>query len=617
MNKLLPNEVFGLLKTNIDAHTLGISTISELLRQCGYKTIISNGFISDAVENIRRLNNLSILKNWINENRITRIGFSYRLDPKDGKEYFLELFYQLKNNNLLFEDGGVIKALFFAGLPDTCSLIQRYIKYKIIYFYGDESVNESLLSLGVPSEKLPNDLAADCKYDNDRNNLAKSIIENGEYLNCKPKDHFNYSNFGKKTDSIIERINISRDKNTLPIIRAHVGPYSINKEEAINEFIDWTVQLSKSGYLDVLSIGTSQLTQSNFGEDWQNKPNGGGVPINSPLDYARIWEAARPMLVRTYAGTKDIQNLASIYEKYLYTAWHALSFWWFCELDGRGKNSLLENLKEHFDTIKYIASISKPLEANVSHHFSFRGADDITYILSDYLTAKVAKNKGIKYFILQNMLNTPKYTWGIQDLAKSRVLIKIIKELEDNNFKVIIQTRAGLDYFSPDYEKAKIQLASVTALMDDIEPNNINSPEIIHVVSYSEAVILANPSIIDESVKITINTLDKYRELRKTKKIEDMSFNSNVQYRYDELLEEVKTIISLLENNINNLYTPEGFYKLFRDGILPVPFLIDNENKFPKAKHYQTRIINGSVKTVDIDGNTIPAVKRVKESMNI
>ena len=50
--------------------------------------------------------------------------------------------------------------------------------------------------------------------------------------------------------------------------------------------------------------------------------------------------------------------------------------------------------------------------------------------------------------------------------------------------------------------------------MDDIEPNNPNSPEIIHVVSYSEAVRLATPDIIEESIKITLGSLKAYRDLK-------------------------------------------------------------------------------------------------------
>ena len=68
--------------------------------------------------------------------------------------------------------------------------------------------------------------------------------------------------------------------------------------------MSWAKYLAETGYLDILSIGTSQLTQSNFGEDWGDRPNGGGVPINSPEEYRMIWEVSRPLLLRTYAGTK-------------------------------------------------------------------------------------------------------------------------------------------------------------------------------------------------------------------------------------------------------------------------------------------------------------------------
>ena len=126
-----------------------------------------------------------------------------------------------------------------------------------------------------------------------------------------------------------------------------------------------------------------------------------------------IAELAKPMLVRTYSGTKDVPWMARMHERSLNISWHALSFWWFCELDGRGNNDLLENLREHLEAVKYIATTGKPLEPNVPHHFAFRGGDDITYIISAYIAAKTAKILGIRHLILQNMLNTPKQTWGV------------------------------------------------------------------------------------------------------------------------------------------------------------------------------------------------------------
>ena len=305
-----------------------------------------------------------------------------------------------------------------------------------------------------------------------------------------------------------------------------------------------------------------------------------------------------PMLVRTYSGTKNVKRLAEIYEKSINIAWHALSLWWFNELDGRGPNTLYANLKEHIDTIKYIATTGKPVEANVSHHFAFRGCDDITYIVSVYLAAVMAKKCGTKTFILQNMLNTPRSTWGIQDIAKSRAMLNIIKELEDNSFRIILQTRAGLDYFKPNIEEAKVQLAAVTAMMDDIDPNNIYSPEIIHVVSYSEALYLATPNILNDSIKIVRHALKEYRKLKKCGLAFDV-MNDDIGERTFRLEMSARKIIGAMEDNIIDLYSPEGLYIAFVSGWLPVPELWTDSDEFMLAKGWKTRLINGGMELVD------------------
>lgn len=612
-HKVISNDVFGFIKPLVDVHTMGVFTMANLLRDCGYKVFIANDGVSEAVEDIHKVNNYSLLKRWITDHNITRIGFSYRLDPREGCDYFMSLYEHLKGDRMFKEDGGPITEVTFAGLPDTCELVKAKTGGKVLVFVGNETPVESLRMYGVPEESLPASLVNNHPYDNLRWDFAKKLIASERYKLEPAQDHYGYAECGKDNDSYVARLNYARSKHALPIIRTHSGPYNPNRLEALKEYNSWCQDLAKSRLLDVLSIGSSQLTQAHFGEKWDGLPNGGGVPVNSEAEYRVIRENANPMLVRTYSGTKDVPSLARIHERALNISWHALSFWWFDELDGRGHNTLLENLKEHFDTVKYIITTGKPVEPNVPHHFAFRGADDVTYIISGFLAAKACKKLGVRHLILQNMLNTPKYTWGIQDLAKGRTMLKLVRELEDDNFKVSLQSRAGLDYFAPDLEYAKVQLAAVTCLMDDIDPENNDSPEIIHVVNYCEAVRLATPPVIKESIQITLNALHEYRLARALGKVPNMKYDRETQERADALYAEAKGAIELLEANIPNLYTPEGFYKVFTEGFLPVPYLMDQKRKFKKATQWHTAIKNGGIKVVDDEGNVIDTLTRYRK----
>jgi hypothetical protein len=340
--------------------------------------------------------------------------------------------------------------------------------------------------------------------------------------------------------------------------------------------------------------------------------DGGGISIRSPEEYATIWRDARPMLVRTYAGTRNIPGLAAMHEKSLHIAWHALSFWWFCQLDGRGPHGLRENLEEHFQTMQFAALTGKALEPNVPHHFAFRGADDITFIVSGFLAAKAAKRAGIRTLVLQVMLNTPKYTWGIQDVAKARVLRELVRYLEDRHFQVILQPRGGLDYFSPDLEKAKAQLAAVTAMMDDLDPKDSHSPGIIHVVSYSEAVRLADPAVINESIQITRQAWAEYRLLKARGQIEDLGANEDLVRRSTELASQAKAVIAAIEELIPDPYSPAGFEAIFQAGFLPVPWLWEGRSQYPAAVAWQTKLIDGGVRIVDTAGKPIPVETRLE-----
>ncbi len=607
---------FGLVRPALDAHTLGLFSVQQLLEACGVRTVIADARTCGAFGQLDDADSPAIIERWLAENRITVLGFSFRLDPAEGAETFERLIHLLKSRRLWADQGGPLKGIYFAGLPQTCELVRRRVPSVAGVFTGDETSGETLRMLGIDPAVLPGDWVQGVAYDDARLAFGKDLVAKGKYMAVRPPARGGYDGFGTERDTVATRLRAATEARALPLMRAHVGPYLPDRDEAVRLFLDWTRRLAASGFLDVLSIGTSQLTQSHFGMDWGGLPNGGGVPLNSPEEFSAVWAAARPMLVRAYAGTRNIPELARMYERTIHIAWHALSLWWFCRIDGRGPYSLRENLEQHFETLRCVVETGKPFEPNVPHHFAFRGADDVTYVVSAYLAARAAKQSGIGCLILQNMLNTPKTTWGVQDLAKSRAMLYLLRGLQSRTFRVILQPRAGLDYFSSDLETAKAQLAAVTALMDDIEPRDTGSPPIIHVVSYSEASHLADPSVVDESIQIIRHALTEYRRLRATGAVDDMTHHPEVMHRTDELLGEARVVIDGIERSIPQAYSAEGLYRIFAAGFLPVPYLWECRDEFRRAVEWKTRVIHGAVKVVDEHGMPVSAADRVRRTLS-
>ena len=613
----IASDVIGLAKPLVDAHTLGVSRVDELLRACGFKTLVADDVVSEAFCTPAQADKSSLIRRWLSANQISILCFSYRLAAVDAVGIFRKLMYQLEFHQMLAKHGGRIKAVYFAALPGACDDIERIYGDDVSVFRGDETLAETLTIMGIDPSLAPSDMVGAHPYDDALESFGRNLVETCDYASALPVDRQTSPAFGSKREKAIDRIKHGRAYGLPPLMRAHAGPYQANRRDAVNLMESWCTELSRAGMLDVLSIGTSQLTQERFGEDWGDRPNGGGSPINSPGEYERIWQAARPMLVRTYAGTSGIPALAMMYEETMNIAWHTLSLWWFSRIDGRGPHAVLENLQEHFEALRLIASGARPYEPNVPHHFAFRGADDITYVVSAVLAARAAKSLGIRNLILQIMLNDPKYTWGVNDLAKARATLLLARELEDSDFHVHLQTRAGLDYLSHQESKAKAQLAGITALMDDIEPDNPHSPDIIHVVSYSEGSDLATPGIINDSVRITRCALDHYRMLRRQGHAEDMTGNPNVLERMSFLVQSAKEVLATIEECVDAPYTARGLYDIFRSGFLPVPELMFCRDEFPEAVKWTTKVRNGRVDIYEDDKLLPPRERmaRIKEGI--
>lgn len=603
--------VFGFIHPVHDVHTLGIVSAVRLLEDCGLRCCIAEHDVGECLRDLSILDNARLLRSWILGKNLGSLGFSYRLDPDDAVRIFSSLYTFLEDAALISWRGGPVRNLYFAGLPAACAVVSSRFPRLAAVFHGDESAVDTLEKFGISAMKLPVSILDCAVYDKARRDFARELVDSQEYQDCVPVDRSSSPAYGKRGERLVDRIHHGMTHGLPPLMRAHLGPYMADRREALSLFLEWTKKLAKGRFLDILSIGTSQLSQSRFGEDWAGAPDGGGVPINTPEEYSAVWEAARPMLVRTYAGTKNVPELAQMYEKRLDIAWHALSFWWFCLLDGRGPNTVALNLEEHFRTMRYIASTHKPLEPNVPHHFAFRGSDDLGYVLSGYVAAAAARRTGIRTLVLQIMLSTPKYIWGLQDLARARVLLKLVRSLENENFRVLLQPRGGLDYFSPEPVRAKEQLAEVTALMDDIEAGDDSSPQIIHVVGYSEGRGLADPGVVQESIKITAHALAEYRRLRRRGLVDDMRRNVEVAYREEFLMKEARMMIAAIERAIPNPYSPGGMYRMLASGVFALPWLTECREEFSAACAWKTRAIDGSIRVVDDAGKPLGVEDRL------
>ena len=107
-----------------------------------------------------------------------------------------------------------------------------------------------------------------------------------------------------------------------------------------------------------------------------------------------------------------------------------------------------------------------------------------------------------------------------------------------------------------------------------------------------------------------MSALHSYRFARQIGKVPNMKYDRDVTERYEELIYEAREAIKLLEQNIPNLYTPEGFNKVFVEGFLAVPYLIDQDRKFPKATMWKTAFKNGGIRVVDDGGKIISTEDR-------
>ncbi|MFX1492816.1 MAG: methionine synthase [Promethearchaeota archaeon] len=466
------------------------------------------------------------------------LGLSYRLTPSTLKpilQEFKEKYEKLKNKP---------QQLFFAGTPEVVKVAKGFNLFDE-YFIGGES-KYKIISI-----------------------LRKDLEASEETV--------------KISMELISRI---KWKKPYPVIRAHFGLPSMK------DTLKGIRKIADAGVLDVISIAPDQNTQANYfhPKDQVKELSGaGGVSIRSKKDFLNLHKArliGNYPLLRIYAGTRDFIKLAELYRETIHNAWAAIPIFWFNQMDGRGPLTLKESIKQHLEAIKWHGENNIPVEVNDPHHWSLRDAPDAVAVADMYLCGIIAKKLGVKHFIAQYMFNTPPSSSFDMDLAKILAKDELLRTLIDQNFSVIRQVRTGLASFPLNLAKAKGQLAAATMVQLSIKP------DIVHVVSYSEADHAALPEDVIESCKIVDQIINKVYS--SNLKITD----EKIQQRKKELIKQAKWIIDIIpylaRNNKefkNSYINYKVLNQIVKYGIFDAPHLKNNKFALGKIK---TKIINGA-----------------------
>jgi hypothetical protein len=477
------------------------------------------------------------------------VGISYRLTASTIRPLlvtFLKDFEEVEKKTI---------KLYFAGTPEVIDVVKEFKNFDE-YFIGGESKHRVI-----------------------------SILSNEKH------------NRKRKLDIPMDLIARIEWKKPYPIIRAHFG---------LSDF-DTTVggiqTIANAEVLDVISIAPDQNTQANYfhpEEQIQQLSGAGGVPIKNEDDFIKLHKArlsGNYPLLRIYAGTRDFIKLAKLYKRTINNAWAAIPIFWFNQMDGRGPLTLKESIRQHLMTIKWHAENNIPVEINDSHHWSLRDAPDAITVADMYLSGIIAKTLGVKYFIAQYMFNSPPLSSFDMDLAKILAKNELLLTLVDDSFSVIKQVRTGLASFPVDLNKAKGQLAAATLIQLAIKP------DIVHVVSYSEANHAAGPEDIIESCNIVDQVIN-------VSLASNLNFiDETIRKRKMELIKEAKWIIDLIPR-LTKSYEKEKspwinhkvLSRLVKYGIFDAPHLKNNKFALGQIK---TKMVNGACYSWDSENQKI------------
>lgn len=395
--------------------------------------------------------------------------------------------------------------------------------------------------------------------------------------------------FEKADDYPQDLISRIWSKYPYPILRHHIGLPSVEETVAAIE------KVAESKVLDVISVAPDQNAQEYFFE--QDKMDrrldgAGGVPLRTREDFEALYAASRrgnyPIL-RCYSGTKNLIPFAQLLSETIKNAWCAVPLFWYSVLDRRGPRPVEEAIRENQQVMRWHGERNIPVEVNESHHWSLRDAHDTIGVVTAYLAAYNAKKMGVKDYVAQYMFNVPPSLSPAMDLAKMLAKIELIESLQDENFTVYRQARAGIASLPADLDQAKGQLSASCYLAMAIKPH------IYHVVGYCEAHHAATAEDVIESCKIVRGVI---RNIMLG--AVDITQDPKVQERKNQLIEEAQITLAAIKSlgcDVDDpLADPATLARAAKLGILDAPHLKGNEGA---PGTLVTRLIDGALYAYD------------------
>lgn len=373
-----------------------------------------------------------------------------------------------------------------------------------------------------------------------------------------------------------------------PLLRHHFG------RPSVKETVDGVREIAEAKVLDVISLGPDQNAQQYFfhPEKMHHEFDGaGGVPLRSREDFLRIRQAANHgnhPLLRCYSGTEDVLAYGKLLLETINNAWAAIPLCWYNELDGRGSRTVETSMREAQELIRYHARRGIPVELNEPHHWGLRDAHDVIPVTMAYISAYNAKKLGVHDYIAQYMFNNPSGLSFSMDFAKILAMVELTETLQDEDFRIYRETRAGLGLFHPDPAIAKGQLASSTFLQMALRPH------IVHVVGYCEADHAAHAEEVIESCRIVRGVIRGVLH-------ENFSIETDpaIRERKEELLQEAKYLLAFLKDRYDwsedPLADPDVLCDAIRNGYLDAVHIMHGEKFHGDLK---TRLIHGKCLSV-------------------